>query len=284
MNRTKTMYIWGLIILCLATFLYLKISILNVISILLIVGGTFYSALLIHELGHLIVGLCLGYRLKRLVVAPLILEFNPSVKIRFQYSATEWALCVMQVLLPDYKKGRVQYILYLAGGSIANFVVVAISLYVYITSNLFLAIGIAFCHFVLGILAILPIRGQHSSFSDGYGIQILSKNDSLSRFYYDLLLVTYARMDESNKIPITDTCIDTLYEQLLVFISGQSQEQSANHPLFPHAVFTLTTELIAQQKYEQCIHLIERAQANQIQCDPWQEEMKSLYSLSKASL
>ncbi len=283
-SKANLIYSLAFLLLCIAVFIYLNISLLNVIYIVIIIGGTFYSAVLVHELGHLVAGRWLGYRLQKLVIAPFVIEYTPKFSLRMHYSLVQWALCVMEVRMLSYVQGRKQYMLYLAAGSVANVLVTALCILIYFSTGAVLSLGVAACHLLLGIIALLPLSVQQSTFTDGLGIKILYRDDEMSRLYYDLLVLSYESMHHTNKAISLDDTLEQAYERLLHLVAHPPESIPRSHPLFSHAIYTLTTELLKQRQFEKCIQLVEQVQANRMNYEPWNDEVNHAYSFAQSSL
>lgn len=162
------------------------------ILILLTLFLMLYSALLIHELGHFVVGRWLGYSFRFLIIGPVhFTKEKGKLTIALNTNSSNWGQCAMQVKFSDYETDRHRLVWYLAGGSLANLVIVLVGCILYAITGSMLWLLLVLFHFAFGLVAIVPLKAEGGAYSDGLGIRLLRRNGRSGRLFYALFKLSY---------------------------------------------------------------------------------------------
>ena len=153
--------------------------------------------LIVHECGHLILGLMSGYKLLFIQFGPLRMFSDSNHKIKFENAHTLSSQCVM--IPPDTYP--VKYKLYNLGGIIANLFAVALSflLLLFHSSVVTLFMVELVCVGIQKVIVnVVPLKNGQS-LNDGYTIGLLGKNDAVRKDYVNYMRL-YSRLARNEKI------------------------------------------------------------------------------------
>jgi len=151
-----------------------------------------YLHIILHEIGHLICGLCTGYHFVALCILNItIVKKNGKLKIKRYRIPGAGGGCLLSP--PDMKNGTYPIKLYISGGLLMNFLIVIVCFgsfyYLADTADLwartFLIIGLV--GMLLGVLNLVP--SNISLPTDGYILFTAGKkeNDSMLRGFWSCL-------------------------------------------------------------------------------------------------
>lgn len=163
-----------------------EISFLPLYALLLVTVfvGT-YLHIIVHEAGHLLCGLLTGYRFCSFRIGSLTLVRAEEGLVWKRYSlAGTGGQCLMAP--PEMADGRVPYVLYNLGGSLANFVLSAILALASLFTPQLLAVLLrtaALLGLVLGLANILPMQAGGMP-NDGHNARSLGKNPAALRAFW----------------------------------------------------------------------------------------------------
>ena len=168
------------------------LSFLQLIYIAVAYYLTYYLAIIIHEAGHLVMGLKTGYEFVSFRVGSLtwIKENGNLVRKKFAIAGTG-GQCIMMPKHLDNPE-EINYFLYNLGGGLFNLISAAISLPLglYI-SNFYLKMPLiifGIVSLILGITNLIPMNLQAQN--DGYNLYLLHKDkDYRDLFYKNLRIV-----------------------------------------------------------------------------------------------
>jgi hypothetical protein len=200
-------------------------------------------ATIIHECGHLAAALSQGFRFRVLTMGPLAIIDMPN-GFRFQWNFRVMALVLgQQISTPPAKTAEhpgatvKNFLIYLAGGGIANLLSAAIAGLVLITVadawwirqflTVFIAVSVA-----LGVINLAPIAVSSGIKTDGFHIRALRRGDGGSEYF--LAVFEYIRVIYDGVHP-RDWSEDTL--QRLEEHASQDLERSIAYVMqLSHAV------------------------------------------------
>lgn len=146
--------------------------------------------IIIHEAGHMIFGLLTGYGFLSFRIINLIwIKDNEKIKLKKYYLAGTSGQCLMSP--PDMKDGKMPFVLYNLGGSIANFVstIIFAGLFVF-CKNIPMVSSLLICMIttgvILGLTNIIPLKlGMVNN--DGHNTIVLMKSKrALAAFWIQL--------------------------------------------------------------------------------------------------
>lgn len=156
----NNVYVW---ILCQLVIIYLCI----------------FLHIIIHEAGHMIFGLLTGYRFLSFRIMNFIwIKDNGKIKLKKYHLAGTSGQCLMSP--PDMKDGKMPFVLYNLGGSIANFVsaIIFAGLFVF-CRNILIVSALLICMSVIGIVLglsnAIPLKFGMVN-NDGYNTIVLMKS------------------------------------------------------------------------------------------------------------
>lgn len=161
------------------------------ILILLTLFLIIYSALLIHELGHLVIGRWLGYSFRFLIIGPVRFTKEKGKLTIALNSSSNWGQCAMQVKFSEYETDRHRLVWYLAGGSLANLAIVVTGCALYAATGSMPWLLLVLFHFAFGLVAIVPLKAEGGAYSDGLGIRLLRRNGRSGRLFYALFKLSH---------------------------------------------------------------------------------------------
>jgi hypothetical protein len=152
----------------------------NSFKVILAAILAFFTALFLHEAGHLAGGLLTKSRFLKMAIGPFVLERNEAGNLSFHSNGT-WGeaggLVLMQLEDPLFKK---KVLLYNAGGPLSSLLFAALyfseAQYVHLTG---------FFSLMLFAITILPYN-MAGLFSDGYTLLKVMKNDENFLRYYKM--------------------------------------------------------------------------------------------------
>lgn len=151
----------------------------SLIILILIAVLSFYTSVILHEVGHLVFGLVTGYKFSSFRIGSLMLvSLSGKMKIRLHTIPGTAGQCLLSP--PDLKNGKMPHILYNLGGVIFNIVFAGVFLvfafflreYLFITTVFF---ALFIINFILGISNGIPIATNTVN-NDGMNALSLGKN------------------------------------------------------------------------------------------------------------
>lgn len=226
-----------------ALLILLVVFIVNVgwikyILILIGLAFLFYLGLVIHELGHLIGGLILGYKLMSLSIGPLYIQRQQNkLHLTINYRRVNYGQCFMKPIFTEiYEHERKKYMFYLFSGSLLNFFVVAICCALFLWSSNLIFIIFILSNISIALLALIPFKTTEGMYTDGLGILILLKNNLNSKVYYYLVVMVYKNFFYPEDVEELSHCI----EQQVNLLFGNTNTQIIDTEL----LYTLKKEII----------------------------------------
>lgn len=173
---------------------------LYMLNMLLLLPLAFLLVIVVHECGHLVAALSQGFRFHVLTLGPMAIIRMP-VGVQIQWN---WRILMLiggqqisspprEVLEGSDSRG---YLVYLAGGGIANLVTAAIAgaalvwlpLPVIVRMLLFAFLMLSV---LLGVLNLLPLRFPGGIKADGFHIRALLRNDAGATYFRALFEYIY---------------------------------------------------------------------------------------------
>ena len=219
-------------------------------SILIFIVSLFFIfplAIIIHESGHLVMGLLTGYRFSSFRIGKiLILKQNNHLKIKkFSISGTG-GQCL---LIPPSYRSNFPFLFYNAGGGIFNLltailVVVLINVFNlnYVIKIILITIGIV--NGYLGLINLIPLI--ISLPNDGYNILSIIKDTESRYCFYAQLMISYL---QTNNVRFQDMD-DSLFEM--------PANANLNNPLNQFVLVAQIDRLQEQLKFDEAKILIEK--------------------------
>jgi hypothetical protein len=207
---------------------------LGIVGVGLSVLAAFYLMLAIHELGHVLAGLCVGFRCRSLRVGPLL--FNSPFAVSFYRGPGAVVNGVAELIPVASDRLAWRGVVMVLGGPVANFLsaAVALSLPVPITifSGLFIASSIA-----NGVNDLFPFESR-LGVSDGRRIWMLLRQPKLGERWLALLHLGGQLSDGilpeslsadflAKAIAVRDDSADTVKAYAMAFSSAFHQHQDA---------------------------------------------------------
>jgi hypothetical protein len=185
--------------------LLLRIHLLGAISMSLLVIAiplTLFLSVVVHEFGHLLGALSVGFRFRLLTLGPWSIVLTPDgLRHRFNFKILK-LIGGQQISTPRNGVGTdKQFLIYLAGGGVTNLVVAALTaVLAWLPVRLPLALKlvlIMFClmNLVMGLTNLVPFRTKQGIATDGYNMRsIYRRNAEAARFraQFDLMGYVYA--------------------------------------------------------------------------------------------
>ena len=161
-------------------------------------SAAYYFHIFIHEAGHLLFGLLTGYKFVSFRILSFMLsKENGKIRIRRYSLAGTGGQCLMAP--PDMNDGRIPFVLYNLGGSIANAIVGGLFLIVYFlcanTSSVFLTLLLllfAITGFLIAAMNGIPMRYRLAD-NDGYNSVSMSKSDDALHAFWIQMKVAELR-------------------------------------------------------------------------------------------
>ena len=173
-------------------------SIVGIASLVVLMAIAYFGQIVVHEAGHLVLGLATGYRFRSFRVGSLMLvEQDGRLRLkRFSVQGTG-GQCLMGP--PDLVDGRIPYRLYNLGGALANLLVAALAA----AAAFVLPKGLAtsFCAFLaiiglaFALLNGLPLRVGGVN-NDGKNLQAASEGPEALHAFWTILKIGEAQADD----------------------------------------------------------------------------------------
>ncbi len=164
----------------------------ELIPVYIFIFITIYLQIIIHEGGHLIFGLLTKYNFLSFRIGNLMfLKTDGKLKLKKFSILGTGGQCIM--IPPDFKDGKIPYVLYNAGGALLNFAtsIFSIVMNIYFVESrymdLFTEVFALFGIF-LGLLNIIPFKGKFVS-NDGKNILAISKSQNAMESFWRMLKV-----------------------------------------------------------------------------------------------
>jgi hypothetical protein len=166
------------------------VACIGVVQALFAPGGHFgillpvaaFISVLIHELGHLTAGWCVGFRFRSIAVAPFAIHLNHGkLSLRFRWpsitSSSGYAIMDVDTVL----RLRRRLMLYIAAGPIANLITVPIALL--FTNHRFSSFAtlLAIISILMSVMNLLPLPVSPTLFTDGFRFATLLKDRTRTR-------------------------------------------------------------------------------------------------------
>ncbi|KYD27964.1 hypothetical protein [Parageobacillus toebii] len=273
---------------------YLLMSVLSIIlvasmifdwwSYLLILLSTFlimYSALLIHEIGHMIAGLFLKYEFQYLIIGPLIIINNEKITIHFNGNKSIWGQCAMFPTFKDYETSRKEYMYYLAAGSGSNAVIFLFSVIMYFITGHLLWIVLAISHLFMGGVAFIPVKAEGVYYTDGLSFLILLKNNDTSKLYFNLLQISYALTFFEQINRISPHKIEEIEKETFEQIDRHWLQNEIHQELFIYLLYELGVWNFIAEKYQKCVDLLEPLTNKEMSNRLLKQELITIYLYAK---
>jgi hypothetical protein len=224
------------------------VACIGVVQALFAPGGHFgillpvaaFISVLIHELGHLTAGWCVGFRFRSIAVGPFAIHLNHGkLSLRFRWpsitSSSGYAIMDVDTVL----RLRRRLMLYIAAGPIANLITVPIALL--FTNHRFSSFAtlLAIISILMSVMNLLPLPVSPTLFTDGFRFATLLKDRTRTR----RLLSIYALGAQRRKgIPpkhwkqtwlkatssVCDCTIDDFWGNWFAYISWTSRSDRAS--------------------------------------------------------
>jgi hypothetical protein len=122
----------------------------------------------IHELGHLIAGLSMGFRFEKFVLGPVGIKRNPAGKLRFylEKNPALWGGCAATVPTRHYDNIHDRFARILIAGPIMSLLVGIVMLTLFSITKSFLLLLAGAMSFGIGMATLIPMRAG-VFYSDG---------------------------------------------------------------------------------------------------------------------
>lgn len=149
-----------------------------------------FAHMLIHEAGHLVFGLISGYKFNSFRISSFMwVKENERIKLKRLSIAGTGGQCLM--IPPELQDGKMPFILYNIGGSLANIIVGAVLLGVYFIfayaayiSTIILLFAVV--GFMIAVMNGVPMR-MGTVDNDGYNTLVMTKNvEAIGAFWVQM--------------------------------------------------------------------------------------------------
>lgn len=158
-----------------------------------------FLGVIMHEFGHMIVGLLSGYKFVffRIGSYSLVKYEDFGYKIKKLYMPGTLGQCIMRP--PEKNGGNYPFVLYNLGGVLMNFILASFGAMIYVLSLndllksfclVFIWINISFF-----LLNISPILG-----TDGYNILEIRQSAENKKLFWDVLTLDYLKFNDSSSV------------------------------------------------------------------------------------
>jgi hypothetical protein len=212
--------------------------------------AAFYAMLLIHELGHVIVGLVLGFRLRSLRIGPLLLHVPFRVAFYRGPGAMVNGVAELIPVVTDNLAGRV--VVMVLGGPLANILsaiaVLFLPLPITVFSELFIAFSI-----VNGVNDLFPFESR-LGVSDGTRIGMFLVQPQRAERWLALLQLAGQLRDGVLPESLSADCIAKA-----IAIRDDSVDTVTAHAFGYFAAFHQHDDAEAAQRLETCLEFSSRA-------------------------
>lgn len=141
-----------------------------------------YISILIHELGHLTAGWCLGFRFRSIAVGPLAIHLeHGKLRLRFRLPSITSSSGYAGMDVDTVLRLRRRLMLYIAAGPFANLITVPIALL--FTNHRFSSFAglLAIVSVLMSVFNLLPLPVSPASFTDGFRLATLLKDRTRTR-------------------------------------------------------------------------------------------------------
>ncbi|MRX74017.1 hypothetical protein GJU40_17965 [Bacillus lacus] len=252
------------------------------VLIILFILFIMYSALIIHEVGHLIAEKYLGYEFQILHLGPLVIENqNGKKKIRINKRNFNWGQCVMLPHLNSYNKFIKEYPKYLAAGSLANLLVAVMGSIILAVSGNSLWILLLISHLLIAFIALIPLKAEGIYYTDGLAIKVLLKNNETSEVYYYLLKLSYKLLFNKEVNDLSE--LPQLEKKIEGLVSFE-QKNRLHEELSTYLIYELSTYYFLSEAYEKCFNLLSPFFNKKTIKGPLKEELRSYYLYASYTL
>jgi Zn-dependent protease len=141
-----------------------------------------FISILIHELGHLTAGWCVGFRFRSIAIGPFAIHLeHGKLRLRFRWpfitSSSGYAIMDVDTVL----RLRRRLMLYIAAGPIANLITVPIALL--FTNHRFSSFAalLTIISILMSVVNLLPLPVSPTLFTDGFRIATLLRDRERTR-------------------------------------------------------------------------------------------------------
>ncbi|NLW52069.1 MAG: hypothetical protein GXY87_01715 [Tissierellia bacterium] len=159
--------------------------------------GILMISIILHEGGHLIMGLLTGYKLMYFRVgSTCLVRYYDGYKIRKQYMPGAAGQCVLYP--PEKKDGKFPYLLYNLGGLIMNTILALIAVILLLNFENAFVLAIARLLLVINVY-ILITNGIPMDTNDAGNIVTFSKSKQSRDNFWTMLRIEYLKMNDDPK-------------------------------------------------------------------------------------
>ena len=141
-----------------------------------------YISILIHELGHLTGGWCVGFRFRSIAIKPFAIQLERGkLRLRFRWPSTSSSSGYAIMDVDTVLRLRRRLMLYIAAGPAANLITVPIAL-LFTNHRLSSFAGLlAIISVLMSVFNLLPLPVSPASFTDGFRLATLLKDRTRTR-------------------------------------------------------------------------------------------------------
>lgn len=195
-------------------------------KIVVVVPLLSFLVIIVHELGHLILGLCVGFRLSSIRFGPV--QISPPFRVSWQRERRSGSAGLVRMLPVQTENLRARAIIFILGGAGAN--ILAGWLTLYAASGMVLFKTFAALSIVIGGANLLPFTNR-THYSDGKRILMLLRNRKQGERWLAVLRLAddlYNGIDPENLSPeflarvtaFTDDTPDTVSAFAIAFTAA----------------------------------------------------------------
>jgi hypothetical protein len=249
--------------------------------ILFLIFLIMYSALLIHEIGHMIAGFFLKYKFQYLIIGPLIIINKEKITIHFNSNKSIWGQCAMSPTFKDYETSRKEYMFYLAAGSGSNAVIFLLAVIMYFITGHLLWIVLAISHLFMGVVAFIPVRAEGVFYTDGLSFLILLKNNDTSKLYFNLLQISYPLTFFEPINQIHPHKIEEIEKETFEQIDRRWLQNEIHRDLFIYLLYELGVWNFLEERYQKCVDLLEPLTNKEMSNGLLKQELITIYLYAK---